>query len=58
MNTYITIIQTDGSNTSIHIYGADSVEDLCGKMRDAINKEDCQIYYHQDLTIINEALAG
>lgn len=58
MNTYITMIRTDGSNTWVHVYGADSVEDLCGKMIDAFNKEDCQIYYHQDPTIINKILGG
>ncbi|SFL43749.1 hypothetical protein SAMN04490355_1004135 [Pelosinus propionicus DSM 13327] len=58
MNTYITMIRTDGNNTWVHVYGANSVDDLCSKMIDAFNKEDCQIYYHQDLTILSKILVG
>ncbi|WP_175490466.1 hypothetical protein [Pelosinus propionicus] len=52
------MIRTDGNNTWVHVYGANSVDDLCSKMIDAFNKEDCQIYYHQDLTILSKILVG
>lgn len=57
METLIVIIQTNNDKTSINTYGAKSVAELMGKTMRALRKDDCRIFYHDNLDIIRKALA-
>ncbi|MEN6565296.1 MAG: hypothetical protein ABFC57_03245 [Veillonellales bacterium] len=58
MDTKALIIQSDGTKTNIFIYGAKSAGELLEYAYQALDVDNCAIYYIEDKSILAKALTA